>query len=653
MVIEGGVNGLFDQTRNMAPIYPVHLHDVATGNYILDDAGNKLYDASGRRKQDGERNVIWQNELNMDNTARKTVNGSLFAEITFLNDFRAKVSGSMDTQSAINSLYVNSTVGDGKAVNGSASNRNEQYKTYTMLEQLTYNKTINDLYDINVLVAHENYSYKYIYNYSRKEDEIFPNNPYLANFKTMTSINSYENNRRTESYLSRIQLNYNEKYYLDGSFRRDGSSRFHPDNRWGNFYSVGAAWNISKEAFMDNIHDLSNLKLRANYGETGNDASVGTYGWMGLYEIDAKTSSLTQTQRESKSIKWEASTSFGLAVDGRAFKRVNFTLEYFDKRSRDLLFYVNLPQSSGSTGNKKSPTLLRNIGSVANRGVELSLDAELYRNKNLSWHAAFSATTLNNKILKLPEENRAEGILSGNHKFIEGHSMYDFWLYQYAGVDQMTGRSVYLLDEAQRTAAASDILTINGVDYTYKATYAKRDFSGSPIPKLMGNFSTGVNYKGFALDVLFTYGLGNKVYDAPYKSLMSFGAGNAFALHQDILNSWTAVPEGMTNDSPNRIDRNATPIIDPTYNNDNNAGSSRWLINGSYFMFKNVNLSYSLPKQWIQSLALSNARLNATVENLFLLSARKGLNSQMSFNGEIADQASMPRVISFGVKVDF
>jgi hypothetical protein len=295
---------------------------------------------------------------------------------------------------------------------------------------------------------------------------------------------------------------------------------------------------------------------------------------------------------------------------------------------------------------------------VSNHGLELNLDGDIISTKDFSWHAGMSATTLKNTIVKLPEENRLTGIYPGktdNQKYMEGHSIYEFWLYQYVGVDQTTGRSLYVLDEDKREAAEGidgGLVTINGVDYVTKVANAKKDFSGSPIPKVTGNFTTGVNYKGIALDALFTYGLGNKVLDAPYKSLMSYSAIPT-ALHTDILKSWTSAPEGMTETSPNRIDRNATPIIDPIFSSDNNATSTRWLINGSYLMFKNINLSYSLPKQWIQKLDLTSVRLNATVENLLLVSARKGLNSQMSFDGEIEDQASMPRVISFGVKVDF
>jgi TonB-linked SusC/RagA family outer membrane protein len=668
----GGNTGLFERAREIPPIYPVHLHDMETGAYMLDETGNKIYDDGktfGRPILPSQ-NPIWENQLNNNRTIRKTITGNMFGEITFLNDFKARVSGNMDSWFSQEESYGNGTTGDFAALHGQASFTDNSYITSTIMEQLTWTKTFNDVYNVDVLAVHENFSWNRIYKNGRNNEEVFAGKPYLSNFTVIQALSGYEENRRTESYLSRVRFNYDEKYYLDGSFRRDGSSRFHPDHRWGNFYSVGAAWDVAKESFMQGIKDKVNyLKLRVNYGETGNDASVGLYGYLALYDQtkNALQGALIKTQLEANDIKWEAATSFGTAVDGRVFDRLNFTLEYFDKRSRDLLFNVSLPQSAGatSTGNR-SPVITKNIGSVANRGFELSLSGDIIKTGDLTWHAELDATALKNKILKLPEENRKEGIITGNKKYTEGHGMYEFWTYQYAGIDQMSGRALYELNTNEYYIAESDIaeetrlrvpadmtVKINGVDYVYKTTYARRDFSGSPIPKVMGTFSTGVNYKGIALDVLFTYGVGNKVMDNSYRKLMDISSGMPQALHIDALEAWNGVPAGITETSANRIDRNAIPILDASYSNDINTESNRWLINGSYLMFKNINLSYSLPKKWIQGLELTGVRLNVTAENLHLFAARKGLNSQMAFDGEISDRATAPRVISMGIKVDF
>jgi TonB-linked SusC/RagA family outer membrane protein len=679
----GGYRNLFSNARGMSPIYPVHLHDMATGEYILDAAGNKRYDDGklyGRPQQNG-RQTIWENELNSDKSDRRTLLGNIFGEITFLKDFKFKIAGDLNARTSEADVYESAIIGDGSGNNARGGFTAYRYQNYSFLQQLTYTKTISNLFNFNVLAAHENYAYNYWYSYGRKADEKLPGLQIMSNFNSITSLDGYENNDRNESYFSRVQFNYDEKYYLDGSFRRDGTSRIYKDNRWGNFYSVGAAWNIAKEDFMQGIDQVNYLKLRANYGETGNDESLGYYDYMALYSISMKNGgkgAFYKNNLESLTMSWEAQTSFGVAVDGRVFDRFNFSLEYFDKRSRDLLFPVKKPESAGTVDNTEyNPTVWQNIGTVSNRGFELSLDADIIRTRNFNWHVGLNATALKNKILTLPDENKVApyyGIIDGTKKYTEGHDMYDFWTYQYVGVDQMNGRALYKLNDNEyyiaktgTTAPADETrivvpaesnghpnyVTINGVDYVYKPTYAKRDFSGSSIPKLMGSFSTGVNYKGIALDFVFTYAWGNKVMDNPYRDLMGVGGTSPSSLHADVLNSWNGVPDGITADSPNRISTSATPILDPTFSADVNNQSTRFLTDGSYLNFKNINLSYSLPKSWIKNLELEAVRVNVTAENLFLLSARQGLNSQMSFTGSISSYASTPRVISLGLKVDF
>lgn len=667
-----GYLNLFSNARGMSPIYPVHLHDMATGEYILDAQGNKQYDngITYNRPQMNNRHTIWENELNQDLTNRKTLQGHLKSRIIFLNDFEFRLNGEFNTRTDENDIYENAIIGDGAGNNGRAGYTDYRYKNYTVQEQLYWRHVFNDKHDIDVLAAHENYSNNYMYAYGRVSNEIFAGQPYLVNFTTPVSTTSYEQNYRLESYLSRVRYNYEEKYFFDVSFRRDGSSRFYKPNRWGNFWSVGGSYNISKEKFMSGLKGkLDMLKLRANYGETGNDGSVGYYGYMALFSItkNGTEGALTKSQLEALDIQWESATSFGIAVDGRLFDKLNFSVEYYDKRNRNLLFDVNLPTSVGNVATDvTSPKVAKNIGTVSNSGIEISLQADIIKRRNLTWYAGLNIATLKNKILQLPEENRENGIIDGNKKYTENHGIYDFWTYQYMGVDMMNGRSLYKLNdetyyiadranenETRTVVPADQTVRINDVDYVYKTTYAKRDFSGSAHPKLYGSFNTGINYKGIGLEVLLTYSLGNKVYDSPYAGLLGIGGSTPSSLHKDAIKSWNGVPEGMKEDSPNRIDVNAIPILDPTYSADVNATSTRFLIDGSYLMFKSIRANYSLPKNLLKSIDLSAVRINASAENLFLLTARKGLNSQMSTTGNINNYAPFMRSISLGLTVEF
>ena len=548
----GAYTNPFVYARNMAPVYPVHLHDMSTGDYILDDTGNLVYDdgVENGRPQNNGRHMIWENELNMDRTYRNTLNAQLYAEINFLKDFTFTLKGDLNVRNTENRSYDNAIIGDGQGNNGRSSRTIYRYKNYTVQQQLNWRRTFGAHY-VDALVAHEAYAYKYNYLYGYKVNETFSGKEDLVNFNEITNLTDYENNYRTESYLGRVRYNFAERYHVEAAFRRDGSSRFHPDNRWGNFWSLGASWIISEENFLKKYDWIDMLKLRASYGEVGNDAGVSYYGYMSLYTIaqNANQAALYKSQNEASDIKWETTSSFGIALEGTLFDRLNFTFEYFDKRSRDLLFDVNLPLSvGGTTSDSAEATITQNLGSVSNRGVEIDIDGDIIRNRNWVWNLGLNATFIKNKIVRLPEQHRENGLINGTKKYMEGHGVYDFWMYQYVGVDQMTGNSLYLPDlEAYSIEEIPEeyLVQIGDNYYTTYTTYAKRDWSGSAIPKVYGSISTSLQWKNLAFSALFTYSLGGKIYDYSYASLMGM-TSNPSAAHKDILNSWKGIPEGMT-----------------------------------------------------------------------------------------------------------
>lgn len=653
--------------RQIAPIYPVHLHDMATGDYVLDAFGNKQYDGGteNERPQYLNRHVTWENELNMDKTYRNTVNGQAFMDIKFLKDFTFSIKGDINLNNQENQTYDNATIGNGNGNAGRAKRIIQRLKNYNFQQQLMWKKEFGK-HNVDVLLGHENYSWNRSYLYGYKTTEILEGGTDMINFTNITSLYDYVDSYKTESYLARARYNYDNKYFFDASFRRDGSSRFHPDNRWGNFWSAGGSWIITRENFMENTKGwLDMLKLRASYGEVGNDAGAGYYGYMNLVEIDqnANLGALYLKQNEAYNIKWETTTSFGIALETRLFDRLNLSVEYFDKRSKDLLFDVYLPLSSGATSTTNAEaTLTQNLGTVSNSGVEINFDIDAIRTKNWKWNIGFNATALNNKIKKLPEANRKEGIINGTKKYMEGHGIYDFWLYQYVGVDQMTGQSLYLIDtdkyytgsdkEVGKSPVPSEyVQTVNGTAYTTYTTYSKKDWSGSVIPKIYGSINTSLSWKNLDLSVLCTYALGGKTLDYSYKSLMGVSKTPS-ANHKDILKSWDGAPEGMTETSTNRIDPNGVPQINFTNDTYNNATSSRFLQNGSYFVIKNVTLSYRLPAKICNKIDLSNVAFNFGIDNLATFTKLKGMNPQQSFSGTNDNAFVSARVFSLGININ-
>lgn len=414
---------------------------------------------------------------------------------------------------------------------------------------------------------------------------------------------------------------------------------------------------------MKDVDWVNALKLRASYGEVGNNMGVSLYGHMALYTIDKNggEAALLKKSLSAPDIKWETTQTVDIAVEGTLFNRLNFQIGYFDKRSKDLLFEVRLPLSAGSypwvdTDNNAPMNLTqyKNIGTVSNRGWEISLNGDIIKNKDWRWNLGVDATFLKNKIVKLPD---GKDILHGQQNYSEGHSIYEWYTYHYAGVDQMTGTALYDIDPDKKESAeaAGALMTINGVDYATATSYAKRDWRGSALPTVYGSITSALSWKNFNLNMLFTYSLGGKTYDGSYASLMgvseSGASGNAY--HKDILNSWDGAPAGMTESSANRVDPNGTPRADFYKSSDLNGVSDRWLTSSSYFVFKNLNLSYSLPTNWMKSIGLEGITVNAGVENLFTLTSRKGLNPQYSFNGGSDDTYVTARVYNFGLSVKF
>ncbi len=379
-----------------------------------------------------------------------------------------------------------------------------------------------------------------------------------------------------------------------------------------------------------------------------------------------------------------------MGIESRLFNRWNLNVEYFDRQNKDLLFDVILPITAGATSTGgTNPAITQNIGTMSNRGVEIETDIDLYRNRDLRINLFANATFLKNKILSLPEQNRKEGIIDGTKRYVEGGDRYAFWLYQYAGVDQMTGLSLYKWDDerfyitddgtadgnvlygtkedaegnAHSLMDPKNYVVINGAPYVWNpGSYGKKDWSGTATPTVYGSFGLNFSWKGLSLNTLFTYSLGSKVYDGLYAGLMGVSATPG-SVHEDALKGWTEVPAGMTETSPNRIDPNGTPMIYTfsTYGGTSgqtisqNAGTStRWLTSGNYLVVKNVSLSYSLPKRWLKPLQIQGLAITVAGENLLTCAARKGMNPQYNFSGTTSSNSFVTaRVFTAGINVKF
>jgi len=683
---DGGYTNPFMYCRNIAPIYPVHLHDVNTGQYILDEFGNLQYDGGSYTDADGQvqvtrnqfqnRHLIWENELNKINTIRNTMNAIAYADIYLPYNFTFTLKGNLNTRNSETNEYNNAIIGDGQGNSGRGKRTDYRYKNWAFQQQLHWSHEFG-IHSVDALIGHENYHYTYNYLYGYKTTQVFPGVNNLNNFTDITSLYDYNDTYRTESYLGRVRYGYDNKYNIEASFRRDGSSRFAKDARWGNFWSVGGNWVISNEDFMKPVDWVNYLKLRADYGEVGNDAGSGYYGYMALYNSttpNANKGSFWIGQLPNEDLKWETGQSWGIGLDGRLFNRLNFSIEYFDKRNKDLLFDVYNPLSAGATSTSSAESVItKNLGTISNRGIEISLDADVFKNRDWRINVGADLTLLKNKIVTLPEQNK-DGIIDGTKKIVEGKSRYEFFVYTWEGINTKNGLSLYKFNDEDYFFKVGDqtygnaeggneitgdnlnsVVVIDGVPYSYLTTYGKREFHGSAIPKAYGGFHFTVAWKGLSLYTLFTYQLGGKIMDSNYSSLMS-ASGTPYSLHAEAADGWT-IEKATNYDAvdPNGIPQlnDAALIPGTSVKADLNSTSSRWLTSASYLILKNLNLSYSLPRNLVRKADLEGVTLTLACENLFTKTARKGMNPQQNFSGTQSNTFVTPRVFTVGLNVKF
>ena len=625
---DGGIwENPFYPSLIFAPIYPIYEHD-ATGAIVLDENGNKVYDKGDLRPISPGRNVVAETGLNDLWNKRNMLSGRAFAEVKFLKDFRFTTNLNVDINTYNFNRYRNNKIGDMVSVGGRTTRTTSNSQWFTVNELLNYNKTIGK-HTIEGLLGHESYRYQYNYLTAIGQGQIVEGSTELANFSSYSEPNSYSDEYTTEGYFSRAQYSYDDRYSAMASFRRDGSSKFYKDVRWGNFWSVSAAWNINNEKFF-RVKWVDNLKLRASYGQVGSDGVSGYYPWQSLYDVGYSNGSEAGIKQNTavgnKELKWESNNSYDVALEAAVFKnRLSTTIEFFHRESNNLLFSMPLPVATGLS------TVPVNYGSMYNRGVEVQVSGDAIRKKNFTWNVVVNWTTFANKITSLPFGKR----VNGTKQWEVGHSMYDFYLRRVYGVDPANGNQLYLADDA---AASGVVVDDKGVAYTSSASNARYDYAGKATPDYYGSLRNTFTYKQITLDFTFLYSVGGKVFDADYQSLMYNGTYGR-AQHKDALKRWT--PDNTITNVPKRT------IGSTMYDSD------RWLTDGSYLNFRTISLTYAVPKAWVKKMSLSSVNVYASGENLFILSRRKGLDPTQTFTGAPSYTYAPARTIAVGINVGF
>jgi TonB-linked SusC/RagA family outer membrane protein len=622
----------FYYSRNMGPIYPIYQHDPTTGAFI-DSAGQHVLDwgipsQMGARPYAENSNLV--GSLPLDNQSYRDLNGDIntYLEAKFLKHFAFKTTlgATFDQTNFIG--YQNNQYGDAQTVSGRSTLTSEETASLTANEVLSYSQNFGD-HSLRALAGHENYLHRFNQEAATKTGFLFPGQTQLDNGSVTEGFpTSSEDLNTIESYFAQVNYDYKQRYLFSASYRRDGSSRFSDSSRWGNFYSAGLGWRISEEDFLKDTKWINELKLKASYGQQGNE-NIGLLYPYKLYFPAANNGTggyLFPSRPASPSLKWENNQTLNVGADFTLFdRRLQGTIEYFQKKSSDLLFDVPIAISTGYASS------YQNIGSLQNTGVEAQLGYNVIRQRNFDWRVDLNLSHYTNKFTKLsPQYNAGGGFVSGSKKIAVGHSIYDFWLKQWAGVDASSGLGLYYMDVlgSDGKPTGKRVLT----DDITKASYY---FVGSAIPDIQGGLSNSFRYKNFDLSFLFTFSYGGKYLDGNYETLMSSGTYGT-AESSDILKRWQK-PGDVTN----------VPRLQNATTQD--GASSRFLFDRSYLSLKNVSLTYTAPKTLSDKLHIPGFSIFGTIDNAWLLTAKKGMDPQSSFDG--TSDASYPpfRTVSFGL----
>ena len=509
--------------------------------------------------------------------------------------------------------------------NGLGQQYNSRNTVITWNNVVGWNHKFADKHDVSVMLGQEMQKKSYFYEYYAKSDFPFADSGMrdLTTAGTEQGSEYYKKEARLASYFMDAHYSYADKYYLSGSYRRDGSSVFGSDTRWGNFWSVGGKWRISGEDFLNGNNVITNATLRASYGTVGNQ-DIDWYAARGFYGAGYnynQTPGMIPVSISNQELTWEVSKKFDIGFDLSLWHRLHFTFDFYNEITSDALFQVPLSMTTGMTETYK------NIGKIRNHGIEFSVNANILQTKDWTWSAYANLTWNENEVVKLSTDEPIEYTFQ---IIEEGRPYTQFKMKEYAGVDRETGKPLWYLNE-----------TGNETTSDYNAA-AKR-YVGDADPNVLGGFGTNLRWKDIDFGLSFNYRLGGKVYNSG-AAFTGFGMAFRTPLEDVVLNSWT---------EENKDAKYPQYIYKDPYNA--TSTSSRFLYSGDYLRISNLTLGYTLPKKWTTKILIQRLRAYISVDNLYTFTASDfvGYNPETSANGVIAWQYPATRTFIGGIQLTF
>lgn len=613
---EGGTytSPIYSSRHKLTASEPVYNED---GSFFLDFFSN------------GPRNPKASSLYNYRREKADRSFNTVFANYKFMDGLVFNTTFSLDHTTTRYNSWSDPRTSDGEKTNGSLSTSFTDYNQMVWRNSLTYTKTFAAKHHLDVLGGYEVNRYRRDGMDGAKDNFPSVEKIVLSNGSVLTDLSGSNTEWRLLSYLSRANYNYDDKYFLGGSVRMDGSSRIHRSSRWGTFWSLSGAWKFTKESFMDSLNDvLTDGKIRVSYGTNGTlPSSYFTYmDLTGFGYPYGNNPGIRETQIGNPNLRWEKQNNLNIGLDVRLFDRLGLTFEWYRRQSSDLL---NDMPTSLTTG---FGSYLTNIGAIRNSGIEVDLNADILRDKAFKWNASLNFGMNKNKTIALADGS--EELRDGTSIHRIGQPWYSYYLIEFAGINRETGVPQYYVNDPSNLGSR---------DITEDYTKANRILYKSVDPKLIGGFTNTFRYKMFDLNFTWTYSLGGNSYDSGASKTELGGKTGYDNIPQYYERRWQ---------KPGDVTDIEMFMVGNTYDMSSVANTRR-VHSTDHIRLKNMTFGISLPQQISRRLKVSNIRAYCSGVNLLTFAAYKNYDPEVPVNGTVYFESPKLKTVTFGLDVKF
>ena len=620
---------------NVPNFFPIYRRN-PDGSFLTDANGNRQFDygansgilVNGVRPVFEDENAYGSLFLYDIYNLRTDFNASLYASINILDNLSFTSRLAYQSYMFDSYQYIDRDNGYASSVNGRTTQGRDLTMQTNAQQQLSYFDSFGDHnLSADVIYVANNYNFDDL---GASGEGFLPGVKILNGATTPSSVSGYTVDQRSTNILGRVKYNFDETYYIEGSVSQGLSSKFAKSVREGTFFSVGASWIISNESFLADSDVVDFLKLKASYGEVGNDRGIGSFPYITLFSTgwnQLGTTGVIAGGLNDPFLTWETTATSNYGVEFGLFGgKLDGSVEYYERESVDLIYDKPVPISTGNSSVKT------NVGALKNYGIEVVLSSQIVKTDDLSINAAVNFSTENNEITELTQEE----FISGTKKWMVGRSLYDFFIREWAGVDSADGYGMWY----------KDILDADGNPTGQRETtkeYSEADryyMEKTSIPELIGGFNAQIQYKEFDFSVLMNFALGGYVYDSSYASLMA-GYKNIRQQSPHLKDRWQN--PGDVTDVPVLLENS----------NDFNATSSRFLYENDYLRVKGLTLGYTINNSpALSSIGIDNMRVYAQATNPFTFHKHFGIDPEQNLSGTTSSRSYQLKTFTVGLNIE-